>query len=506
MAHSIDDLRTVLVDHWSVLDKVRWKELVGILPDPVAMLHHLATQHRFTCHAAPGFVPFLTSEMKTAIDQGLPGELLHKFGSETWLRLRKLGEGTYGEVWLACRARPDADRLYAMKVPKPGIHSATWTKEIKNLEKLGACDNLIRLVAANRSDGTIITGYIDGQNLEKHAASIGQFPVAEAVRIGIGLCRAIEHLHGKRIIHKDIKPLNIVMETFNGRLRPVLIDLGLAEDHASAVARLAGSPFYIAPEVFDLSKKPNVRADLYSLGATLFRLLSGYPPHIHRLIHPRKDISTQAVLDHLRFRHVDSSLDCDLEEIRRDVPRQLAGLVCRCLNPDPNLRPASAAIMRAELEQLDARFAEAIRIDSQLNAFQVCLLEAIRGLFQDDAYKPEQIWLNAENIHAYLARNIPRFSILTGLDTPTDPMSWVGIPSVFPMLPRIAKLVRNVVAFEQQLKKFLDRNKANQSTAQGLLLNDLIVRTLEGMRVAFIETLSALHEWRSTLRQLGIGG
>jgi hypothetical protein len=96
MAHSIDDLRTVLVDHWSVLDKVRWKELVGILPDPVAMLHHLATQHRFTCHAAPGFVPFLTSEMKTAIDQGLPGELLHKFGSETWLRLRKLGEARRG--------------------------------------------------------------------------------------------------------------------------------------------------------------------------------------------------------------------------------------------------------------------------------------------------------------------------------------------------------------------------------------------------------------------------
>ena len=147
-----------------------------------------------------------------------------------------------------------------------------------------------------------------------------------AVLVGRQICSALAHAHGRRIIHRDLKPSNLI---WTPEKRVKLTDFGLArafEDREGQVlTQAAGTPYYMAPE--QIRGEPvDPRTDLYSLGCVLFELVTGRAP-----------FAGGSSIHH----HLNSEPD-DPRALRRDVPRELAELILRCLEKEPVRRPQTA--------------------------------------------------------------------------------------------------------------------------------------------------------------------
>jgi serine/threonine protein kinase len=238
----------------------------------------------------------------------------------------------------------DGGRLVAVKVPSPRFSSGlgAWSMFQREAE-IGArlhhpC--IVRFVSFERNTrGLVVTEYIDGRPL---AARIGKgrgLPEAEALRIASRLCEAVDYLHGVGIVHYDLKPGN-VMVCGDGSIR--LIDFGLA--HAverrrfalSGPAPAVATAAYAAPEqIRRLRGRASV--DIYALGAILYEMLTGHPPH------EGDDAfsvgSARLIGDPKAPRALNPAVSIEAEEI-----------VLRALRRDPKERHASAAEFKAELD------------------------------------------------------------------------------------------------------------------------------------------------------------
>jgi serine/threonine-protein kinase len=182
--------------------------------------------------------------------------------------------------------------------------------------------------------------YIAGQSLAQRL-SRGPAAVPEAVRILAAVARAVDHLHRQNIVHRDLKPSNILLDD---QQHPYVTDFGLAKvfepgSQTTATGVIAGTPSYMAPEQASGHGQPvGPAADVYSLGAILYELLTGQPP----------------------FRQ-DSPLDTLMDVLSREptLPRRLnpsvpAGLelIClKCLAKSPAERYVSAAALAEDLER-----------------------------------------------------------------------------------------------------------------------------------------------------------
>jgi serine/threonine protein kinase len=424
-------------------------------------------------------------------------------GGRRWLKLGKLKKGGQGCLWKACPcdANATADQLVALKVPNPSDSDAERLKarqqlqhEIDILRKVHH-EHIVGLVDADYESGTLATRLVDGPNLEADAAEQQRFSVAQAVQVGVHVSRALHALHATDHIHKDVKPANIVLD--KGK-RAVLIDFGLAENPAAVPLRAGGTPYYIAPEVFAPHSKPDARADVYSLAATLFRLLVGWPPHFQQCLAPMVFRSSRARLDELRFRFADAALDCDLEGIRRDVPRQLGQLICQALSADRNLRPSTVDELRNALQALRDQFTEATRIERDLWALSKVLLEAFRRVHYDADYRGKERD-NAARIQRDLEKALSQFPTLLRLKTTAH--AWTGIPSAFAVVPPTIKVLTQTEGLARQLGEFLAMIRPGEATE---LLNDLVVRTLEGIRATSDHAVTAAHDWRTVIQGLGV--
>src|SRR5260370_759628 len=183
-----------------------------------------------------------------------------------------------------------------------------------------------------------------GSLLESQAASHSE--TREAVAIMAKVSRAVEYAHSRGILHRDLKPGNILLD---GRGEPMVSDFGLAKwlDASSDLTRtltVFGTPGYIAPEQAHgpaSSLKPT--ADIYSLGAILFDLIAGRPPFLGE--HAFSVIQQAAEKPAPKLRSINSKVDRDLETI-----------CARCLEREPALRYSSAGDLAEDLERwLDGR-------------------------------------------------------------------------------------------------------------------------------------------------------
>ena len=461
--------------------------------------------------------------MRSALESSDPERMVIKLDAVSWLKIQELRNGGQGEVWVACPcdAAAKSDQLVALKSPNPSKPVATLDKlrghlqqEIDILRKIRPCKFIANLVDADRPSGTLATRLIDGPSLEEKAQSQRRLSVAQTIQVGIDVCQALKTLHDVGYIHTDVKPANIIDE--HGK-RAVLIDFGLAEVPTQAALLPGGTPYYIAPEVFTCDSPHDVRADVYSLAATLYRLLAGQPPHFYQCINPGKYKATRAKLDMRWFHLADSALDCDLEDIRREVPRQLCQLLYKALSADREHRPSSILprlerltlsspkplanglfssefsmrIIRAgvivdfqiDLESIQSMFVRADDIERQLWGLSEVLLEAFRIVHHDDRYAGKE-WDNAAKIRTNIERALPQFTVLSQLSTTVD--TWTGIPSAYALIPRTTKLWSHVEAIGRQLREFLaDHTDATE------LLKDLVVRTLESIRLTSIDAVAA---------------
>ena len=182
--------------------------------------------------------------------------------------------------------------------------------------------------------------YATGGSLRSAASALRNKP-RECVQLMAKVTRGIAYAHGKGVLHRDLQPGNILLDE-NGE--PMVSDFGLAKwlDQTSEITRTLetlGTPGYIAPEQAECrADKLTCAADIYSLGAILFYLLTGRPPFVGPNV--LAVIHQAAATPAPRLRSLAPSLD-----------RDLGTIVCRCLDPDPNARYQSAGALEEDLDR-----------------------------------------------------------------------------------------------------------------------------------------------------------
>jgi serine/threonine protein kinase len=199
----------------------------------------------------------------------------------------ELGRGGMGAVYRARHAR--LKRVVALKTVaahrlNDPVARARFERE---MEAVGKVDhpNIVRASDAGEFGGVLflVMEYIEGTDLSRLVKRRGPLPVAESCEIIRQVAEGLEHAHRQGLVHRDIKPSNVML-TAEGRVK--LLDLGLARllgqppagEELTATGQTMGTADYMAPEQAAAMHSVDIRADLYSLGCTLYYLLAGRPP------------------------------------------------------------------------------------------------------------------------------------------------------------------------------------------------------------------------------------
>jgi eukaryotic-like serine/threonine-protein kinase len=277
--------------------------------------------------------------------QGLPRELL---AHPRYRILKLLGKGGMGEVYLAEHRL--MRRLVALKVIRRNLTQNPQAIERFRQELVAAGQlahpNIVAALDAEQAGAVhfLAMEYIEGTSLSRLVEERGRLPVAQTCnyihQASIGLQHAFDH----GMVHRDIKPQNL-MVTKQNQIK--ILDFGLARliraanDRITALGAVVGTPDYIAPEQATDSRHADIRADIYSLGCTLYFLLSGQPPFT-------LGSRTEKVLAHI------DTPPPPLTAKRADVPPDLVKVIERMMAKDPAKRPQTPR----EVAQLLAPFAK----------------------------------------------------------------------------------------------------------------------------------------------------
>lgn len=241
--------------------------------------------------------------------------------------------------------------------PTQGPHSET---EIEALAALRH-PHVVPLYSSGELDDSLryfVMPWIDGQSLRARIRSERRLSVVETLRIGVGIADALVALHARRLIHRDVKPENVL---FDGR-HAVLIDFGLVcTAHAASTDErdhdpVVGTPAYMAPEQWQNGAALDGRADLFGLGCLLYEALTGIAPNDEVRLEPKvrsawRWSETQPTEEASPF-HTPIRPVVSLRSRRADAPDKLEQLLRRALRLDPNARIATAAEFRDELEMM----------------------------------------------------------------------------------------------------------------------------------------------------------
>jgi serine/threonine-protein kinase len=211
--------------------------------------------------------------------------------------LRKLGEGAMGAVYKATQL--SFQRSVALKILFP--HVANNPKLVERLYRESKVmfelthPNIVAAFGNYRIDDDAKNGmvyhcvameYISGHSTQKWLNHLGRFPVADALRIVIDCAKALEYAHARNVIHRDIKPDNILLSRA-GAVK--VADLGMAKTHdedmsLTQTGHAVGTPWYMPLEQAKNAKDTDGRCDIYALGCTLYAFLTGSPPFMGKTV------------------------------------------------------------------------------------------------------------------------------------------------------------------------------------------------------------------------------
>jgi predicted Ser/Thr protein kinase len=258
--------------------------------------------------------------------------------------LALLGRGGMGAVYKAEHRR--MERLVALKVISPALVDNPDSVRRFHLEvKAAARLNHPNIVTAHDADAAgdlhfLVMEYVEGRSLAEYVKERGPLPAVEACEYARQAALGLEHAHEKGMVHRDIKPHNL-MRTTDGRVK--ILDFGLArfanvpqtaeDPQLTGRGVVMGTADYVAPEQAQDSHKADIRADIYSLGCTLYQLLAGRVP-----------FPGGSLLDKL-IQH-STGQPTSLASLRPDLPPALTAVVARMMARDPAARfqaPAEAA-------------------------------------------------------------------------------------------------------------------------------------------------------------------
>jgi non-specific serine/threonine protein kinase/serine/threonine-protein kinase len=270
---------------------------------------------------------------------------------------RKLGEGGFGTVWLARQIEP-IDRNVAVKILKPGLTSsrqiaARFEAERQTLARMdhpGIARVLDAGATATGRPYFVMEFVADALPITDYAKQ-HRVPLRERVRLVERVCLAVQHAHTKGVIHRDIKPGNVLVSTSTGSAAPRVIDFGIAKaiDNTSAGLtqdlQIIGTPQYMSPEqAAGASRLVDTRSDVYSLGALLYELACGAAPFDADEL--RKMGWTDAMK---KLREVDPPAPSS--RVSEPIDAEVDWIALRALEKDPARRYQSAAEMAADLQR-----------------------------------------------------------------------------------------------------------------------------------------------------------
>jgi tetratricopeptide (TPR) repeat protein len=260
---------------------------------------------------------------------------------------RRIGAGAMGAVFLAedeALGRQVAIKILVPDILGTGDRADRFLREVRAAARLRH-PNIVTVHSAGEQDGLryMVMEYIPGSSLHEvisEAAARGARPPAdEVLRWGVEIASALSAAHADGIVHRDVKPSNIRVASDG---RAMLLDFGLARDASDAIQSEAGSfrgsPQYASPEQIESGRRAiDARTDVYSLGATLYEVLTGVAPF-------RGETREQL------FHNILTRDPVPPRRLEPSIPRDLETVLLATLEKDPARRPQSAAALAADLE------------------------------------------------------------------------------------------------------------------------------------------------------------
>ena len=236
------------------------------------------------------------------------------------------------------------DRFVAIKLLSPHLASSGAARQRFLREAKAAAavvhDNVIAIHGVDEFAGLpyLVMPYCRGTTLEKRVRDAGPMNLREILRVGLQTARGLAAAHAQGLVHRDVKPANILLEDGVERVRITDFGLARAADDASLTVTglLAGTPHYMSPEQA-LGKPLDARSDLFALGAVLFTMATGSPPF-------------RAESSHAVLRMVTDVEPADVRLANPDMPAWLAAIIGRLLAKDPAARFSSATEVAGMLE------------------------------------------------------------------------------------------------------------------------------------------------------------
>jgi eukaryotic-like serine/threonine-protein kinase len=289
---------------------------------------------------SPSPVPISDSALKLA-QLFPPGTLL----AGRYEIVRVLGEGGMGAVYQA-RDR-ELERIIALKVIRLELAgNAAILQRFKQeliLARHVTHKNVVRIYDLGEADGIkfITMEYVDGEDLRSLLKTREKFPPKEAVQIIDQVCLALEAAHAEDVIHRDLKPQNIMRDR-QGRI--VVMDFGLARSLEDAgmtqTGALVGTLEYMSPEQA-LGAELDQRSDLFTVGLIFYELLTGKVPY-------KAETALASLMKRTQERAVPAS------QVDNTVPKALSKIVSRCLERDPSMRYQHAMEILKQLQAWDS--------------------------------------------------------------------------------------------------------------------------------------------------------
>jgi TolB-like protein len=250
---------------------------------------------------------------------------------------RELADGGSAHLFVATEVA--LGRPVALKVLRPELRRAVDAERFRREIRLAAGlshPNIVPILTAGEAGGFLYytMPFLEGRSLRALLETHGALAVGDTVSILQDLAKALAYAHARGIVHRDVKPDNVLIEHGTA----VLTDFGIATAlHAATIGgtgrrstgMAVGTPMYVSPEQSTADPRLDHRSDLYSLGVVAYEMLAGRPPFTY--------LSQDAMLAAHR-----SEVPAPIESRREDVPGWLAQLVMQLLEKRPANRPQSA--------------------------------------------------------------------------------------------------------------------------------------------------------------------
>jgi serine/threonine protein kinase len=238
------------------------------------------------------------------------------------------------------------DQIVALKVlpPELAAHSQVKSRFLDEAKALAQLDhpNIVHLYNFGQENGSFVLAmqFVEGKTWERLIVESQMLPWPVTARLAVDVARALEYAHGRGIVHRDMKPSNVLVRALDGSA--TVMDFGIAKmttsSRLTATGQTMGTVRYMSPEQVR-GQEVDFSTDLYSLGATMYESLTGETPF---------DGSTHF---EIMSKHL-SDLPLPPSRLAAAIPRELEQVVLRCLSKRPSDRSSSAREVRKLLEQL----------------------------------------------------------------------------------------------------------------------------------------------------------